>query len=136
MIGTSRFRKTPVAAEIEAALGDRYDREQLATIDRFSTTIDLPAGEVFVTEGQVGQEVILILDGTAVVCRNGETIASVGAGDLVGERAVLRNQPRNASLIATTALTIAVFSAREFHSVLAAAPSLAADVAALEAARS
>ena len=81
-------------------------------------------GEVFVTEGQIGREVLLILDGTAAVARSGEEVAVVGAGDFVGERAVLLGEPRNASLIATTDLEVIVYSVAEFRSLIYSSYSL------------
>lgn len=124
MFGSSTFRKAPVSQSLVAAIGDRYSIDELRAMDRLSTTITIPAGESFVTEGASGREVVVIVEGTAAVYRGDEEIAMVRQGDIVGERAVLLGEPRNASLIATTDLSAMVFSAREFRDLLVAHPRL------------
>ncbi|MEM7324607.1 MAG: cyclic nucleotide-binding domain-containing protein, partial [Actinomycetota bacterium] len=99
MIGLSYFRRaggpTP---SLVSRIGDKFTRSELETIDRFGTNLTIDAGDVFVSEGKIGREVILITSGTAVVARDGEEVATVGAGDFVGERSVLLGVRRNASL--------------------------------------
>jgi len=118
MIGIHPFRKHQPSDRLMDKIGDRFARSELAAIEQFGTGTTIPAGEVFVTEGQIGREVLLILDGTAAVARSGEEVAVVGAGDFVGERAVLLGEPRNASLIATTDLEVIVYSVAEFRSLI------------------
>ncbi len=124
MIGLHPFRKSTTSPRLIETLGDRYNEHELRVIDRTGTVVDIEAGSTFVSEGASGREALLILDGSAVVSRAGEEIASVGRGDVVGEQAILTGAPRNASLIATTKLSAVVFSSREFVSVLAACPRL------------
>lgn len=122
MIGL--FRKSSISAALTEALGHRYNEHELRLIDRTSTLVELGEGQVLTTEGAIGREVILLLEGTAAVSRDGHPIASVGAGDVVGEIAVLRNQPRNATVMATTPVTVAVFTRQEFISLLDLCPRL------------
>jgi CRP-like cAMP-binding protein len=125
MIGFQTFRKsTTISPQLIEALSDRYSEHELRVIDRTGTVVTIDAGSTFVHEGASGREALLILDGTAAVSRQGEAVATVGRGDVVGETAILHGQPRNASLIATTPLTAVVFSSREFVSVLDACPRL------------
>lgn len=136
MIGRTTFRRPTPYDKLASQIGDHYLKSELHTIERLGTTTTISAGEVFVTEGRVGREVILILSGTAAVARDGEELATVGAGDFVGERAVLLNEPRNASLIATTDLEIRVYTLVEFGSLLAGSASLADKLWGLVRARS
>jgi len=124
MIGLRTFRKSTISPQLVEALSDRYSEHELRVIDRTGTVVTIDAGATFVTEGASGREALLILDGTAAVSRQGEAVATVGRGDIVGEAAILSGQPRNASLIATTELTAVVFSSREFVSLLDACPRL------------
>lgn len=124
MFGLRKEAKNPISDQLLRAAKGNYNRHELAAMDRLGTTINIAAGETFVTEGAAGREVIMILEGTAAVSRDGETIANVGAGDIVGEQAVLLNQPRNASLIATTPLVATVFTPREFRDLLYACPRI------------
>lgn len=59
-------------------------------------------GDDLVRQGEPGTEVFLILDGIFVVERDGEEIAEIGPGAVVGERAVLQDGTRTATLRART----------------------------------
>ncbi|MGH1493493.1 MAG: Crp/Fnr family transcriptional regulator [Acidimicrobiales bacterium] len=124
MFGLRNASKTPISPQLLKAGKGAYNRHELALIQRLGTTIHIEAGSTFVTEGASGQEVLMILEGTAAVSRDGETIANVGPGDIVGEQSVLLEQPRNASLIATTPVVATVFTAREFRDLLHQSPRL------------
>ena len=64
-------------------------------------------GEDLVRQGQGGTEVYLILDGIFVVEIDGEEVAEIGPGAVVGERAALVNGTRTATLWARTAGRVA-----------------------------
>jgi hypothetical protein len=59
-------------------------------------------GDTLVKQGEAGTEVFLILDGMFVVEADGNQIAEVGPGAVVGERAGLLNGTRTATLWART----------------------------------
>ena len=69
-----------------------------------------PADELdwdLVRQGQAGTEIYLILDGIFVVEVDGEEIAEIGPGAVVGERSSLRNGTRTATLWARTQARVA-----------------------------
>lgn len=136
MISLTAFKKPAVSPRLVAKIGDKFTRSELAVIERFGTGTTIDAGDVFVAQGTVGREVILIVSGSAVVSRDGDEIAVVGPGDFVGERALLLGATRNASLIATTDLEVEVYNVREFRSLLAASATLAIKLRALADLRS
>jgi Cyclic nucleotide-binding domain len=59
-------------------------------------------GENLVRQGDAGTEVFLILDGIFVVEVDGDEVAEIGPGAVVGERAALLNGTRTATLWART----------------------------------
>jgi CRP-like cAMP-binding protein len=59
-------------------------------------------GDTLVKQGDSGTEVYLILDGMFVVEADGEALAEIGPGAIVGERASLLNGTRTATLWART----------------------------------
>jgi CRP-like cAMP-binding protein len=63
---------------------------------------NLKEGDTLVKQGESGTDVYLILDGMFVVEANGEAIAEIGPGAIVGERAALTNGARTATLWART----------------------------------
>ncbi len=68
-------------------------------------------GDYLVHQGDPGDSLFLLLDGVLAVTMDGELIAEVGPGVVLGERAVLEGGIRTASLQATTPVRVAVASA-------------------------
>lgn len=67
----------------------------------------LNAGDLLMTQGEAATEVYLILDGMFVVEVDGEEVAEIGPGAVVGERAALEGGTRTATLRATTRARVA-----------------------------
>lgn len=65
-------------------------------------------GETLVEQGSRGDEVYLLLDGVLSVEVNGQSVAEVGPGAIMGERAILEGGRRTATLRATTPCRVAV----------------------------
>ncbi len=65
----------------------------------------------------------------------GEYVASVGAGTMVGEMALLEHRPRNATVIAETPMVLVSFGTKEFRTILDDNPDLRERVHALLVAR-
>ena len=90
-----------VVAEVESAL----ERSLSSVVMRGDTKPKIRAiheGDTLVKQGDAGTEVFLILDGMFVVEADGEAIAEIGPGAVVGERASLLNGTRTATLWART----------------------------------
>jgi hypothetical protein len=68
----------------------------------------LQPGETLVEQGAPGDELYLVLDGVLGVGIDGEEVAEIGPGAIVGERALLEGGTRTATLTARTACRIAV----------------------------
>lgn len=133
---SATLKRRAASPELEAAIGHCYSTSELILIDRLGTTVRIPAGQRFVTEGAFGREAVIILDGTASVVHeasDGTTtkIATAGPGDMVGEVALLHGQRRNATVVATTDLRVVVFNVREFRSLLDQAPRLSGEASAM-----
>jgi hypothetical protein len=71
----------------------------------------LREGDYLVHQGDPGDSLFLLLDGVLAVTIDGETVAEVGPGVVLGERAVLEGGIRTASLQASTPVRVAVASA-------------------------
>jgi Cyclic nucleotide-binding domain len=67
----------------------------------------LASGETLVEQGAPGTDVYLILDGMFVVEVDGNQVAEIGPGAVVGERAALEGGVRTATLRATTQARVA-----------------------------
>jgi hypothetical protein len=69
------------------------------------------AGKTLVEQGDEGNELFLVLDGVFSIEVDGETLADLGPGALLGERAILEGGTRTGTLRAVTNSKVAVASA-------------------------
>jgi CRP-like cAMP-binding protein len=76
-------------------LSDR-DILSIANTARF---IDFDAGDVICRQGEIGRDLYILMTGSVVVQQGNRILARLGAGDVVGELAVLDDQPRSADVI-------------------------------------
>jgi hypothetical protein len=68
----------------------------------------LKAGDTLVEQGEPSDQLYLLLDGILRVEVDGEPVADVGPGAVLGERAILESGRRTATLTATTPVTVAI----------------------------
>jgi hypothetical protein len=94
----------------ESALEREISRELMAgrSIPERRT---LAPGDTLVEQGAPGDELYLVLDGVLAVEIDGDEVAEVGPGAIVGERALLEGGVRTATLRALTPSKIAVVPA-------------------------
>jgi CRP-like cAMP-binding protein len=82
------------------------NEEELRRIATFANEDSVSEGATLMREGDYSNEMIAIESGTADIVRDGETVESVGPGDVIGELGVLEKALRNASVVATSAMRI------------------------------
>jgi CRP/FNR family transcriptional regulator, cyclic AMP receptor protein len=105
-------------------------KSELAAVAQQTDEVDVPAGKVLAREGDFGDEFFLIDAGTAQVTRGGEPIAELGAGDFFGEMALLLEEDRrNATVTATTPMSLIVMTRASFRALDRADPEVHATVA-------
>ena len=103
-------------------------KKELRELASRTDEIDLRDGYVLMREGRPGREFIVLVEGTATVTRGGSAVAELGAGDWVGEIALLTNVPRTATVTATSPVRILVVTDRSFRSLVETMPSIALKV--------
>ncbi len=86
----------------------------LERLARDLVPMDVAAGTVLIREGARGDRFYLLDRGEAVVVRGGVEQGRLGAGDYFGEVALLHDQPRNATVTATTDARLLVLERDEF----------------------
>lgn len=100
-------------------------KKDLAMVSKHSEHLNVPAGTQMTTEGRVGYEFYVIIDGKASVTKKGKQVAVLGPGDSFGELSLLDRAPRNATIAAETDLDVVVLGQREFNALLDIVPTLA-----------
>ena len=93
---------TDVESELERSLSLTLMREGARPTIR-----TVAEGDALVTQGEPGDSLFVVLDGVLRVDVDGEPLAELGPGTVVGERAVLEGGHRTASLVALTPVKVA-----------------------------
>jgi CRP-like cAMP-binding protein len=99
-----------------------FSREQLERVAQLSTRREVPANTVLIDQGDTGTECFVLLNGTASVYVANEHIASLEAGSMVGEMALVDHRPRTASVVADTDLEVLRFDTVQFRALLEEMP--------------
>jgi CRP/FNR family transcriptional regulator, cyclic AMP receptor protein len=94
----SRLKKIPLFSNLSD--------EEAHRLAAFATETSVADGQTLIKQGDYSTELIAIEEGTADVIRDGEKIASLHEGDLIGEMGLLNREPRNADVIATSPMRV------------------------------
>jgi CRP/FNR family transcriptional regulator, cyclic AMP receptor protein len=100
-------------------------KKHLQKVSSLATRIDGEPGKVLTTEGEIGREFIIVLEGEVEVRRGDEVLATRGAGDYIGEIALIDHRPRTATVVAKTPVTLEVIDTRAFNTLLGDEPEIA-----------
>lgn len=71
------------------------------------------SGDVVVNQGDAGWELFLVLDGMLTIEVDGEPVAQVGPGSILGERSILEGGQRTATLRAATPARLATVAVED-----------------------
>jgi CRP/FNR family cyclic AMP-dependent transcriptional regulator len=94
----NRLKAIPIFSDISD--------EEAKRLAAFATETSVAEGQILMKQGDYSTELIGIEEGTADVIRDGERIASLKEGDLIGEMGLLEREPRNADVIATSPMRV------------------------------
>ena len=94
----NRLTAIPIFSELS-----EEEARRLAT---YATETSVAEGQILMKQGDYSVELIAIEEGTADVIQDGNRIASLKQGDLIGEMGLLERRPRNADVIATSPMRV------------------------------
>lgn len=117
-----------ISALSKISLFEGLSKKELQFIASVTTEVTVRSGSTLVKQGEPGQEVMVVETGTGVVKRDGEDIDTIGPGDVFGEMSLIVDQPRNATIEATSDMSVLVMNSREFSSVLSESPEVAVKI--------
>jgi CRP/FNR family cyclic AMP-dependent transcriptional regulator len=115
---------TKVEALKRAPLFEGLSKKELTQLARVSEDMEIPEGTTLTTEGEIGHEFFVIIEGDTQVKRKNRTIGTRGAGDFIGEIALIEQIPRTATVIAKTPLRVFVLTSKDFHHLLEENPKV------------
>jgi CBS domain-containing protein len=114
MVDPARLRSQPLLLDL-----DEHDRAQLA---RWLEVVRAEPDDLLIEQGAMPYEMFLIESGTVEVIRDGERLATLGAGEAVGELGILAQQRRNASVRALTPVVALALPAEGLQQISAEMP--------------
>lgn len=105
------------------------DKKHLAAIARIADLVDVPKGEIVVSEGHYGGQFVMILEGEAKVEKHGEVVNRLSDNDFFGEVALIGKVPRTATVTAETDMKVLAVPKNSFHELLEQTPGLWKEIA-------
>jgi CRP/FNR family cyclic AMP-dependent transcriptional regulator len=115
---------TKVKSLRQAPLFEGLSKKELTELARRSEDMELDAGTVLCKEGEIGQEFFVIVDGEVEVKRRGRRLGTRGAGDFIGEIALLEDMKRTATVTAKTPLRVFVLTRPTFQHLVNEHPTV------------
>jgi CRP/FNR family transcriptional regulator, cyclic AMP receptor protein len=114
------LKRTPLLAGLS-----KHDIEE---VGRLADEVDVRAGRVLLKEGDPGREFFVIIDGQIEITKEGRHLRTMGAGEFLGDIALVVERPRTATATAVTDSRLLVVGHREFHSLMDQFPSIRVSV--------
>ena len=102
-------------------------RETGAYYDAFAEVAEersFADGELLASEGELGDELLIVASGTVRVEAGGSEIARRGRGEVLGEMSLITRGPRVASLVADGDVRAIYIGRREFESMIHDRPDI------------
>jgi|SRR3954447_9274163 len=115
---------TKVEALGRASLFEGLSKTELGELAKRSEDLDYDTGRVFCTQGEVGSDFFVIMEGEAEVTRDGTKVADYGPGDFFGEVALIEDVPRNATVTATSPVRCFIVHRGSFTKLLDEQPEV------------
>jgi CRP-like cAMP-binding protein len=102
-----------------------FTRDDFDHVLSIATELQVSAGQVLMEEGALGHEMVIVLEGSLEVLRDGVHVADVAVGGFAGEMALLRHRRRNSTVVAKEDSTVLQIDGRGLDELLHAVPLLA-----------
>jgi CRP/FNR family cyclic AMP-dependent transcriptional regulator len=93
-------------------------KRELDEIAGIADELAIAEGKELTREGATGYEFLVLIDGSADVRRKGRRVNTLGAGDFLGEIALITGAPRTATVTTTSPSRMLVITARDFRTLL------------------
>lgn len=104
------LRRVPMFAELSG--------DELTRIGSVLDVTGVDAGEHLTEQGRTpAHQFFIVVEGAARVRRDGEIVAELGPGDIIGELAIMDGDPRSATVVAAEPMRLLVGHRNTFAAV-------------------
>ncbi len=101
-----------------AKVFERVTGEDLAPLARLAEVTTYASDQVIVREGDLGDALLVILRGSVAISRDGRRVATLAAGETIGEMSILDHEPRSATATAIEETEVLEIGSDEFYEIL------------------
>lgn len=98
--------------------------EELAQIAEIAEEQPIAFGDQVFSEGEPGDALYLVVEGTVKVHQGGKELAQLGPRDVFGEMAVLDSEPRSATVTAVKDSVLLKIARDDFRDILQERPEI------------
>lgn len=120
MFGSRKDQKVEMLREVD--LFRSFSDEDLLEVARRVDEVDAAAGDVLTRQGERGDQMLVIVEGSARVERDGQQLAVLGPSDVVGEMSLVDQRERTATVTATEPCRLLVMHRTDFSSLMGEVP--------------
>ena len=100
------------------------DKKAISNLASLADEASVEAGQVLITEGHQHHEVYVIESGTASVMIDGNEVAEIPTGEMVGEVGFFSRQPASATVTAKSDMQVLVIPYNGFDSTMEENPAM------------
>ena len=105
------LRKVPLFSGMPA--------REIGRIANIAEELVFRAGEVIIRQGEYGDSMYVIVDGTVLIYRGEDFLNTLVRNDYLGEMSILDGEPRSATAKASSDCLVLRISQADFHEILA-----------------
>ncbi len=119
-VDTARAKRLTLKREALAnmPLFSKLSERELLRVMQSVEARDYKDGEVIIREGDKGDELFIVLEGSVSVTRQGQVLTRLGAGEHFGEMALIRSVPRSATITAEGGAELIAVRRSDFFEIL------------------
>lgn len=99
-------------------------KRELSRISTLADELTLPQGTTLITEGKIGHEFFVLVEGEVEIEARGRKLTSLEKGSFFGEMALISARPRNATVTATSRVRVLVVHEQAFRALLRDSPDI------------
>lgn len=95
------------------------DEKSLTDLANLGKELDLPNNKELIVAGEISSDLYIVLEGKVIVLTsNGDKLAEVGEGNVLGEMSLIDNQPRSAHVVTLGQVRVLKIAASDIRTYL------------------